>query len=65
MTAMSTSTQKKDIANRYPCHCCNKKDVVYWSDKRQSFICENCQKSFDSAIIAHRNGITVEQLSLC
>lgn len=62
---MSTSAEKKGTVNRYPCHCCNKKDAVYWSDKRQGFICENCQKVFDSAIIARRNGLAVEQLSLC
>jgi transcription elongation factor Elf1 len=62
---MSKSNDTKGTTTRYPCHCCNKKDVVAWSDKRQSFICENCQKVFDSAVIAHRNGVDVEQLSFC
>jgi uncharacterized Zn ribbon protein len=62
---MSTSTDKKPTTRRYPCHCCNKQGAVYWSEKRQSFICENCLKTFNQEIIARRNGMAVEQLSFC
>lgn len=62
---MSTATEKKTTVGRYPCHCCHKNGVVYWSEKRQSFICDNCMKTFDSAVIAKRNGLAVEQLTLC
>lgn len=62
---MSASRERKGTVNRYPCHCCRKKDTVYWSEKRQGFVCENCQKVFDRAVIARRNGVTTEQLSLC
>jgi hypothetical protein len=62
---IGTMTRKKTPANRYPCHCCHKAAAVYWSEKRQCFICENCLKTFDRAVIAKRNGLAVEQLSLC
>jgi hypothetical protein len=50
---------------KFPCHCCHKKDSLQWSEKRQSYICENCLKTFDPAIVARRNGMALEQLSLC
>ena len=56
---------KKMIPNRFPCHCCHKPDTVYWLEKRQTFICGNCMKTFDRAIIAARNGMAAEQLSFC
>lgn len=62
---MRASKGKTDSVNRYPCHCCRKKDTVSWSEKRQGFVCDNCQKVFDRAVIARRNGVTAEQLSLC
>lgn len=62
---MSITAKKKIATGRYPCHCCHKKDSISWSDKRQSFICDNCLKTFDPAIIARRNGMAVEQLTLC
>ena len=63
--AMNNSTDKKPASRRFPCHCCHKQGVVYWSEKRQSFICENCLKTFNQEIIAKRNGMAVEQLSFC
>jgi DNA-directed RNA polymerase subunit M/transcription elongation factor TFIIS len=62
---MNTAKEKIPTSQRFPCHCCHKQGAVYWSEKRQSFICENCLKTFDQAIIARRNGMAVEQLSLC
>ena len=62
---MSTQTTKNTASNRFPCHCCHKKASVYWLEKRQTFICENCMKTFDRAIIARRNGMAAEQLSFC
>ena len=62
---MSTTKDKKTSTQRYPCHCCHKQGVVYWSERRQSFICENCLKTFNQEIIAKRNGMAVEQLSFC
>ncbi|MHB1361559.1 MAG: hypothetical protein ACYCW5_03035 [Thermoleophilia bacterium] len=53
------------VNQRYPCHCCHKKAAIYWSEKRRCFICENCLKTFDPAIIAARNDMTLEQLTLC
>jgi len=63
--AMNLATRKKTTPGRYPCHCCHKKESVSWSQKRQCFICDNCLKTFDAAIIARRNGMLVEQLTLC
>jgi transposase len=60
-----SETSLKIMPSRYPCHCCHKKAAVYWSEKRQSFICENCLKTFDRAVIAKRNGLAVEQLTFC
>ena len=66
VTAMdSSATENHSSHQRYPCHCCHKKAVIYWSEKRQCFICENCLKTFDAAIIARRNDMTLEQLTLC
>jgi hypothetical protein len=65
MCTMSTLTTEKSTSPRYPCHCCHKPESVYWSQKRSSFICENCLKTFDRAVIAKRNGLAVEQLTLC
>ncbi|MHB9112649.1 MAG: hypothetical protein ACYC4D_08525 [Thermoleophilia bacterium] len=65
MIAMTDSNEKPRSSARYPCHCCHKKATVSWSEKRQSFICENCLKTFDRAVIAARNDMTVEQLTLC
>ena len=62
---MSERTSKHVHGQRYPCHCCHKKATVYWSEKRQCFICENCLKTFDRAVIAARNDMTAEQLTLC
>jgi hypothetical protein len=62
---LNESNENQGTTSRFPCHCCHKKDAIYWSDKRQCFICENCLKTFDRAIIARRNDITVEQLTLC
>ncbi len=61
---VSTETQKTAPSQRYPCHCCRKPASVYWSEKRRCFICENCLKTFDLAVIAKRNGLAAEQLSL-
>lgn len=63
--AMSTSVTEKSTSRRYPCHCCHKKAAIYWSEKRRCFICESCLKTFDAAVIARRNDLTVEQLTLC
>jgi len=62
---MSELKESQKTSARYPCHCCHKKAVIYWSEKRQCFICENCLKTFDRAIIARRNDIALEQLTLC
>ncbi len=62
---MGASTGKDMSRQKYPCHCCNKQGAVYWSEKRRSFICGNCLKTFDKAIIARRHGIPAEQLTLC
>ncbi len=62
---MSDEAQNRSTSVRYPCHCCHKKASIYWSEKRQSFICENCLKTFDAAVIARRNGMTAEQLTHC
>jgi len=62
---MNDSKGKKRDTVRYPCHCCHKKASVSWSEKRQSFICENCLKTFDRAVIAARNDLILEQLTLC
>ncbi|MHB1324884.1 MAG: hypothetical protein ACYDGS_04225 [Thermoleophilia bacterium] len=62
---MSEEPQNRSTSQRYPCHCCHKKETVGWSEKRQCFICENCLKTFDAAVIARRNGMTAEQLTLC
>ena len=62
---MNETTDNKPTSQRYPCHCCNKQNAVYWSEKRKNFICENCLKTFHQDIIAKRNGMAVEQLSLC
>ena len=56
---------KKTKKNRYPCHCCHKPDAIYWHEQRECFICENCLKTFDRAVIAKRNRIEAEQLSFC
>ncbi|MHB8143658.1 MAG: hypothetical protein ACYDGX_08370 [Thermoleophilia bacterium] len=58
-------SKQKSATHRYPCHCCHKPAAIVWHDKRQCFLCENCLKTFDSAIIASRNGLAVEQLTLC
>lgn len=57
--------KKKIIPSRYPCHCCHKQEAVYWSIKRDSFMCENCFKTFDRAVIVSRNGPAAQQLTLC
>lgn len=62
---MTMAVKKKTAVGRYTCHCCHKKDAISWSDKRHTFMCENCLKTFDPAIIARRNGVAVEQLTLC
>ncbi|MHB8793572.1 MAG: hypothetical protein ACYC6O_09595 [Thermoleophilia bacterium] len=65
MIAMDDSKENPRSSARYPCHCCHKKATVSWSEKRQSFICQNCLKTFDRAVIAARNDMTMEQLTLC
>lgn len=66
ITMSSARTRgRQAIPNRFPCHCCHKPDSVYWLEKRQTFICGNCMKTFDRAIIAARNGMAAEQLSFC
>ena len=62
---MTKSASKDKAATRYPCHCCHKPAAIYWHEKRQCFICENCLKTFDSAVIAKRNGSADVQMSLC
>lgn len=57
--------RKNSLTHRYPCHCCHKSAAVLWNDKRQCFICDNCLKTFDRAVIAARHGLAVEQLTLC
>ncbi len=62
---MNDSTDRRGLSGHYPCHCCHKKATVHWSEKRQCFICDNCLKTFDWAVIARRNDMTMEQLTLC
>ncbi|MHB0866631.1 MAG: hypothetical protein ACYC6B_03570 [Thermoleophilia bacterium] len=59
------AAKKTNIPTRYPCHCCHKQEAVYWSQKRDSFICGNCLKTFDRAVIASRNGPAAQQMTLC
>jgi len=65
MVAMNDCTEKYTTSARYPCHCCHKKATVSWSEKRQGYMCANCLKTFDRAVIAARNDMNAEQLTLC
>ncbi|MBI5871181.1 MAG: transposase [Actinobacteria bacterium] len=65
MIAMTDSLEKTHSSASFPCHCCHKKATVSWSEKRNGFICSNCLKTFDRAVIAARNDMTTEQLTLC
>ncbi|MFA5801613.1 MAG: hypothetical protein WC911_03965 [Thermoleophilia bacterium] len=62
---MSDPAEDASTTQRYTCHCCHKRASIYWSDKRLTFICDNCKKTFDAAVIARRNDMTLEQLTLC
>ena len=62
---MSDPAGHTSTTQRYNCHCCHKRASISWSEKRQTFICENCKKTFDAAVIARRNDTTLEQLTLC
>lgn len=62
---MSDPAEPTSITQRYTCHCCHKRASIYWAEKRQTFICDNCKKTFDAAVIARRNDMTLEQLTLC